>query len=61
MRPSISTTKSIPSDSIFIDKQQMRSKCMISRNINRAKKTHLFFEKENKRSSTKLNQYKIKT
>lgn len=47
MRPSVSTTKSMNDDNIFMDKQKLRNRSILSRNIKRHKKVNTFFEKEN--------------
>lgn len=67
MRPSVSTTKSINDDHIFMDKQKLRNRSILSRNIKRHKKVNTFFEKENtdttaEGATTKLSKYKkVKT
>lgn len=37
----ISTTKSVTDDKIFLDKQKMRNKSILTRNVNRQKKNNI--------------------
>lgn len=59
-KPSLSASKSIPDEQIFMDKQKLRIRGVFSRNVTRTKKAASFFEKENERggSTAKLQRCK---